>query len=640
MNRFDWQSRLNDIYATFPEAKRKPVIGITANYDEATSRIAEGYYESVVAAGGTPVIIPPVADKDVIINTLGHIDGLLLSGGADYNPLYCGEEPSPRLGGICSKRDLPELLITRLAYNRQIPMLGICRGIQTLAMALDGRVAQDIGGPIPGRPHPGPPQGEGAYEMKKDKSPSSLLSPLSSKSHLAGTLPLGRAGVGPSGMGSLKHSQTADRSEPTHTVIIESDSTLYKLYGSGRIAVNSFHHQAVSDPGRRFRVTAVAPDGVIEAIESSEYKSIMGVQWHPECLGDDGQPLFRWLVRQAAAFREACDVHERVLTLDTHCDTPMFFPKGVRFDHRDPQLLVDLHKMTEGRQDATIMVAYLPQPKIGETFSEKVDFDVSGPTEYADLIFDKIEDIVRNNKDYLSIARTPADLYEDKRRGRRSIMLGIENGLALEGNAATIKHFAQRGVVYITLCHNGDNDICDSARGCNTHNGVSRLGEQVIREMNRQGIMVDLSHASEKSFYDAIEMSATPIVCSHSSARALCDHPRNLTDDQMRTLAKSGGVAQTTLYHGFLRTAGEADITDAIDHLEHAIDVMGIDHVGIGTDFDGDGGIRGMADSSEIINFTRQLLARRYSERDIRKIWGGNFLRVMTIVQRSREDGK
>lgn len=629
MNRFDWQSRLNDIYATYPEAKRKPVIGITANYDEATSRIAEGYYKSVVAAGGTPVIIPPVADKDVIINTLEHIDGLLLSGGADYNPLYCGEEPSPRLGGICCKRDLPELLITRLAYNRQIPMLGICRGIQTLAMALDGKVAQDIylrreecgvrSENSLNKKGLGIGLGSNKTTSNADISPSSLHTPLSS---------------------SIKHSQTADRSEPTHTVIIESDSTLYKLYGSGRIAVNSFHHQAVSDPGRRFRVTAVAPDGVIEAIESSEYKSIMGVQWHPECLGDDGQPLFRWLVRQAAAFREACDVHERVLTLDTHCDTPMFFPKGVRFDHRDPQLLVDLHKMTEGRQDATIMVAYLPQPKIGETFSEKVDFDVSGPTEYADLIFDKIEDIVRNNKDYLSIARTPADLYEDKRRGRRSIMLGIENGLALEGSAATIKHFAQRGVVYITLCHNGDNDICDSARGCNTHNGVGRFGEQVIREMNRQGIMVDLSHASEKSFYDAIEMSATPIVCSHSSARALCDHPRNLTDDQMRALAKSGGVAQTTLYHGFLRTAGEADITDAIAHLEHAIAVMGIDHVGIGTDFDGDGGIRGMADSSEIINFTRQLLARRYSERDIRKIWGGNFLRVMTIVQRSREGGK
>ena len=642
MNRFNWQSRLDNIYATFPEAKRKPIIGITANYGEATSRIAEGYYKSVVAAGGVPVIIPPVADKDVIINTLDHIDGLLLSGGADYNPLYCGEEPSPRLGGICSERDLPELLITRLAYNRQIPMLGICRGIQTLAMALDGKVAQDI------TSRPGPPKNEGYlrdegtnsrdekkwFPFRRDRQ--DLKSGNNSPLPPAGTLSFGKD----RSETLLKHSQSADRSEPTHTIVIDRDSTLYTLYNSERIAVNSFHHQAVSDPGRRFRVTAVAPDGVIEAMESSEYKSIMGVQWHPECLGDDGQPLFRWLVRQAASFREACDVHERVLTLDTHCDTPMFFPKGVSFDHRDPQLLVDLHKMTEGHQDATIMVAYLPQPKIGETFSSKVAFDVNGPTEYADLIFNKIEDIVRKNKDYLSIARTPADLYEDKRRQRRSIMLGIENALALGGSPATVKHFAQRGVVYITLCHNGDNDICDSARGCNTHNGVSRLGEQVIREMNRLGVMVDLSHASEKSFYDAIAISSTPIVCSHSSARALCDHPRNLTDDQMRALAKSGGVAQTTLYHGFLRTAGEADVTDVIAHLEHAIAVMGIDHVGIGTDFDGDGGVRGLADSSEIINFTRRLLARRYSERDIRKIWGGNFLRVMTLVQRSREGGK
>jgi microsomal dipeptidase-like Zn-dependent dipeptidase len=201
-----------------------------------------------------------------------------------------------------------------------------------------------------------------------------------------------------------------------------------------------------------------------------------------------------------------------------------------------------------------------------------------------------------------------------------------------------LQHFAQRGVVYITLCHNGDNDICDSAKGCTTHNGVSRFGEQVIREMNRLCIMVDLSHASEKSFYDALDISSTPIVCSHSSSRALCDHPRNLTDEQMRALAAKGGVAQTTLYHGFLKAGDEEDtILDAIAHLEHAIKVMGIDHVGLGTDFDGDGGVRGLADSSELINFTRQLLARRYSERDIQKIWGGNFLRVMTLVQNSKQ---
>ena len=580
---FDLQQHLNAVYARFPEADRQPVIGITGNYEDLTCKLGQGYYKSVVAAGGVPVIIPPVADTDTIVNTLSRIDGLILSGGGDFNPLWTGEEPSVKLGGINKERDLPELLITRLAYNRQIPMLGICRGIQTLAIALGGEVDQDI----------------------SDK-------------------------------GTVKHSQNADRSEPTHSVTIEPDSILAQLFNDERIAVNSFHHQAVRASGDKFRVVAKAADGIIEAIESTEFKSILGVQWHPECL-ETGLPLFQWLVGEASAYRQAHQTHDRILTLDTHCDTPMFFPQGIHFDHRDPKILVDLQKMTEGRQDATIMVAYLPQPKAGETFSDNVSFDVSGPKAYADLIFDKIEEIVSQNKNYIAIARTPNDLWMHKHQGLKSIMLGIENGLALEGKLENLQHFADRGVVYITLCHNGDNDICDSARGNNTHNGVSAFGEQVIREMNRLGILVDLSHGGEKSFYDALDICSQPIVCSHSSSRALCDHPRNLTDDQMRALAAKGGVAQTTIYHGFLKKEGEAMILDVMAHLDHAIDVMGIDHVGLGTDFDGDGGVRGLADSSELINFTRQLLARRYSEQDIQKIWGGNFLRVMAQVQKSKQ---
>lgn len=179
----------------------------------------------------------------------------------------------------------------------------------------------------------------------------------------------------------------------------------------------------------------------------------------------------------------------------------------------------------------------------------------------------------------------------------------------------------------------GDNDICDSARSTTTHGGVSDFGAHVIAEMNRLGIMVDLSHAAESSFYDALQLSTQPIVCSHSSCRALCDHPRNLTDDQMRALAQKDGVCQITLYPGFLRQDSQATILDAMAHLDHAIQVMGIDHVGLGTDFDGDGGIIGLADASELSNFTRQLLLRRYSQEDIQKIWGGNFLRVMRQVQ-------
>lgn len=601
---FDLDARLAPVYSTYPEASHRPLIGLTANFADGNAMLRNHYYEQVVVAGGVPVIIPPVTDKDVIINTLDQIDGLLLTGGGDYNPLWAGEQPSPHLHGINAKRDLAELLLTRLAYNRQIPMLGICRGIQTLALALGGKVMQDIAE-------------NRADELKKDSETHLLTNSKTQK--------------------LIKHSQEADNSEPTHTVKIEVDSTLYNIYRRHEIYVNSLHHQAVSDAGKRFRVTATAPDGTIEAIESSEFKSVLGVQWHPEWLEEDGMRVFKWLVDEANDFRSAKHLHAKILTLDTHCDTPMFFPQGIHFDQRDKRILVDLHKMTDGRQDAVTMVAYLPQPKAGESFSSKVDFDVSGPTEYANLIFDRIEEIVRNNNRYLSLARTPADLYENKRQERKSIVLGIENGLAIGCDLANVKHFAQRGVTYITLCHNGDNDICDSARGSQTHNGVSAFGEQVIREMNRYGILVDLSHGAEKSFYDALDISSTPIVCSHSNCKALCDVPRNITDDQLRALAAKGGVAHTTLYGGFLRKDGAANITDAIAHLEHAIRIMGIDHVGLGTDFDGDGGIIGLADSSELIQFTLQLLRRRYSERDIAKIWGGNWLRVMTQAQQQKD---
>lgn len=630
METFHIESHLREVYATYPESGHRPVIGITANYVDGDATLRDRYYSQVVRAGGIPVIIPPVDDKDVIVNTLDHIDALLLTGGGDHNPLWFGQEPSPLLHSINATRDLPELLITRLAFNRQIPMLGICRGLQTLALALGGGVAQDIS------------------ELEHEAVPSEATEGTVGEAGAA----LVQRGV----VRTIKHSQDADRSLATHSVSLSPQSMLASIYATdgkevNTLCVNSFHHQAVSHGGPRFKATAWAPDGVIEALESTEMKPILGVQWHPEWLGDDGLPLFRWLVEQANLFWKAKKVHERTLTLDTHCDTPMFFPQGVQFGQRDDRILYDLHKMTDGRQDAVIMAAYLPQPKMGEQFSQKVD--IAGiirhnpelaslgtqlsPAQYADMIFDKLEHIVAHYSDYISIARTPADLYEDKRMGRHSIMFGIENGLALNHDLAYVRHFAQRGVVYITLCHNGDNDICDSARGCNTHNGVSSFGEKVIRRMNEEGIMVDLSHAAEKSFYDALDISSTPIVCSHSNSRALCDVPRNLTDDQMRALAQKGGVAHITLYHGFLRAdTPEATILDAIDHLEHAIQVMGIDHVGIGTDFDGDGTVRGCADASELINFTRHLLKRRYSERDIAKIWGGNWLRVMAQVQAAK----
>lgn len=591
MAAFDLGSCLDCLHTTPPATNHRPVVGLTGNFSDIDVTLRAVYHQQIVAAGGVPVLIPPVTEPRVIVDTLDRIDALVFTGGGDHNPLWYGEEPIPRLHHINKERDEAELIMARLAFQRQIPMLGICRGIQTLAIALGGKVAQDI-------------------------------------------------------QVSVKHDQDADRSEPTHTVQLMDGSVLRDLYQRENIFVNSFHHQVVSDPGSCFRVAAKALDGTIEAMESHDGKSIIGVQWHPEWLGEDGQPLFRWLVERAREFAQAKELHRQVLTLDSHCDTPMFFPQGIHFERRDTRVLVDLHKMTEGKLDAVTMVAYLPQPKEGERFADKVDYrkinggekyaDGISPKAYADLIFDEIERVTSAYPDHVGIARTPAELYANKRRGRKSVMLGIENGLALEGSLSNIAHFARRGIVYITLCHNGDNDICDSARGEKTHRGLSDFGARVVKEMNRQGIMVDLSHASEESFFDAMRVSELPIVCSHSNCKSLCDVPRNLSDEQLRALAKSGGVAQTTLYHGFLRQNGTATIEDAVAHLEHAIQVMGIEHVGLGTDFDGDGGVSGFADASEAINFTIRLLRKRYSERDIALIWGGNWLRVMEQVQNKR----
>ncbi len=620
MQNYNLDAHLAGLYDHYPEGNTRPVIGITTNFSGQDVTIREVFHKQVIEAGGTPLLIPPTTDKQVIVNILDRIDGLLLTGGADVNPLWAGEEPTLNVGNINDKRDLSELLTTRLAYNRQIPIFSVCRGMQVLAIALDGKVQQHIYDPYI-------VEETGEKKLARLKSVTTLRP------------------------AKLKHDQSAAFTEPTHSIAIDPGSILHSIYKQDKIFVNSFHHQAVSVPGKRFKATAYAPDSVIECMESAEFKPILGVQWHPEWLEEEGQKLFKWFVNEADNFRTAKQLHTRILTLDTHCDTPMFFPQGVDFAKRDPRILYDLHKMTEGHQDAVTMAAYLPQPRIGETFSSKIDveglkrfnpeltdvLDNLTPTSYADLIFNKIEKIVKENSRYLSIARTPSDLYEDKRKGRKSIMFAIENGLALEGDLANVKYFAQRGVTYITLCHNGDNDICDSARGSNLHGGVSKFGIEVIKEMNRNGIMVDLSHGGEKSFYDALEISSQPIVCSHSNSKALCDVPRNLTDDQLKALAKKGGVAHITLYEGFLCKSGTASILDAIAHLEHAIDVMGIDHVGIGTDFDGDGTVRGMADASEMINFTRHLLARKYSERDIEKIWGGNWLRVMAQVQAAKQ---
>ena len=439
---FDWKRTYDTWHNQFPTHKSQPIIGITGNFGETGCELAEGYYRSILEAGGVPMIIPPYEDKDALLSALDHIDGLLLSGGGDINPLYLGEEPSPALHSINPKRDLPELLLVKLAYDRQIPMLGICRGIQVLVAALDGKLHQDI-----------------ATELPNVKL--------------------------------LKHSQDLPREYASHHVTIEEGSVLEQIFdGNHELFVNSFHHQAVASPGSLLKVSAIATDGIIEAVESNEHKSIVGVQWHPECfiLRDDRSmmPLFQWFIGEAESYRATVRLHQHMLTLDSHCDTPMFFGEDIHFNQRDSKILVDLHKMTEGHLDASIMVAYLPQGERNEETYKSV-------TSKTNELLDGIEHLTLANRQHIGLARTPDDLYELKREGKKAIMMGIENGYAIGHDLSLIEKFRQRGVVYMTLCHNGDNDICDSARGEGEHGGLSDFGREVVREMNRVGMMVDLS---------------------------------------------------------------------------------------------------------------------------------------------------
>lgn len=578
----DWQETYRHVAAMNGEVSHRPVIGITANFGEYGSQLAEAYYESVRCAGGLPVILPASESVDDLEDFLRRVDGLLFSGGGDLNPLLIGEEPCVALHSVNHKRDVQELVLMRRAMDKQMPILGICRGVQVMAAALGGRVVQDI------------------YTSKI----------------YGGEL--------------LKHSQDLDRACPSHSIRIEKDSKLYELMQTEVLEVNSFHHQAVCDPGRGMRIVAKSPDGVVEAIESAEYKSVIGVQWHPESFVVKERnvmlPLFEWLVKEAGEYSEARRLHRKVLTLDSHCDTPMFFDQDIDFAQRDDRILVDASKMRDGGLDASIMVAYLPQ-------GERNEQAFLNATAKAHDLLDGIDKRIASVRG-VALAGTPKELYDNKSKGLLSIMKGIENGYAIGRKLENLKDFRRRGVVYMTLCHNGDNDICDSAvRSRGEHGGLSPFGREVVEEMNRLGMMVDLSHAATTSFYDALEMSHVPIMCSHASCRALCDHPRNLDDDQMRALAQKGGVMQLTLYPGFLRREGTATILDAMAHLNHAVKIMGVEHVGLGTDFDGDGGILGLANASEVINYTRQLLKARYNKEDIQRLWGGNFLRLMERVQ-------
>lgn len=377
--------------------------------------------------------------------------------------------------------------------------------------------------------------------------------------------------------------------------------------------------------------------------------------------------------REEQLKRKADKIHLSILTVDTHCDTPMdIYSSDLDLGVRHSEGCVDFPRMKEGGLDAEFFAVFTGQgPRDDSTFN-KVH-------EKALEIFSAIHKNVEKNKLLSGIALTPDDAYRLKKEGKIAAFIGVENGYLIGRDISRVKQYYDLGARYITLAHTKNNDICDSSTDPKgpENNGLSEFGKKVVKEMNRLGMMVDVSHISDKSFYDVLKISVAPVIASHSSCRALCESPRNLDDNMLQALKQNGGVIQICILSDYLKVPeknpemdaklaelkqkyGEyaslpedkkklmraeyndihnkyaklATVKDAVDHIDHVVQVIGIDHVGIGTDFDGGGGIDGCRTVAEMKNITIELLRRGYSKKDIEKIWGGNVMRVLRKVEK------
>ncbi len=376
--------------------------------------------------------------------------------------------------------------------------------------------------------------------------------------------------------------------------------------------------------------------------------------------------------------KRAAAIHDRVLTVDTHTDTPMRLGRG-EYDMgkvNDPGGRggkIDFPRMKQGGLDAVFFAIYVDQGPRTPEGNEKAK-------QKALETFNVIHQTIKKYPQLVEPALTAADAYKIEKKGKRAIYIGIENGYPIGKDISLIKKYYDLGARYITLCHGGNNDICDSSTDENgpEHNGLSDFGQQVVQEMNRLGMVIDVSHMSDKSFYDVLEVSKAPVMASHSCARALCDHERNLTDDMIKKLAKKGGVIQVCMVSSFVKKAPPnperdaefkairekwkkadqlsekeeeelskewerlmkkypweyATVDDFVNHIDHIVKIAEIDHVGIGSDFDGGGGLEDCIDVSAIGNITLELVKRGYTEKQIRKIWGENFMRVFKKVEK------
>lgn len=362
-----------------------------------------------------------------------------------------------------------------------------------------------------------------------------------------------------------------------------------------------------------------------------------------------------------------------MFVLDSHCDTPsqILRLRDIGTDNTRGQ--VDFPKMRRGMVDGAFFALYTPSSLSHE-----------GAMSAAIRLLSAVYDTLDANPDKAALALSPAQALRNKEKGLLSVFLGMENGAPVGKSLSLLSMFFRAGVRYMTLVHSADNDICDSCASVEkTWHGLSPFGREAVAEMNRLGMMIDVSHASDETFYDVIRYSASPVVATHSCCRALASHPRNMSDDMIRTLALHGGVIQINFYPVFLDDSfasilkdsgleekGESvekafiaspgdnakreawyKIQDAlmalprpsykriVDHIDHAVSVAGIDHVGIGSDFDGiDVTPSGLDDISGMPLIFEEMKARGYSPEDIAKVAGGNFLRVMEDVQRLKSE--
>ena len=376
--------------------------------------------------------------------------------------------------------------------------------------------------------------------------------------------------------------------------------------------------------------------------------------------------------------KKAEKIHASVLTVDTHCDTPMGFSRGdfdLGIKHENG--CVDFPRMKEGGLNAEFFAVFIGQGPRNDSSYNKVH-------NRALFIFDAIHKNVEKNSTLAEMAYTADDAYRIKKAGKIAAFIGVENGYPIGKDITRVKQYYDLGARYITLSHSRNNDICDSStdqKGAES-NGLSPFGEEVVKEMNRLGIMIDVSHISDKSFYDVIKLSKAPVIATHSSCRALCESQRNMDDNMLLALKQNGGVIQICILGSYLKTpepnpeldaklkelrekygdsrnlsdtlrqkmrAESRDIRnkyekgptvkDAVDHIDHVVQVIGIDYVGIGTDFDGGGGIDGCRTVADMKNITIELVKRGYSKKDIEKIWGANAMRVLREVEKLSKQG-